>query len=138
MESGVISDEQITASSQYVEGSVNIYNRAIYGRLHFMATTPQTGGCWSAAKNNVRQWLQVDLIQYTKVTRVATQGSNTHSEWVKEYKLRYSNNGVRFRNYTEQGNASKVTYVPSMKSRICKNCICQVSLKSRLQAQFVI
>ena len=115
MESGVISDEQITASSYYVG---NLNNRAIYARLHFQATQ-QTAGSWSADTKDVNQWLQVDLSQYTNVARVATQGRDSrYGRWVTEYKLQYSNDGVNFQNYTEQGqNTSKVTYIPTVKSR---------------------
>ena len=90
MESGAILDEQITASSQWSDNYA-----PFHGRL-------QKQGSWSAAKNDLHQWLQVDLgNQYTKVTGVATQGA--FFEWVTEYKLTYSDNGVNFQYYKEQG-----------------------------------
>ena len=74
MENGEISDEQITASSQYT-----VDNAAHQGRLRFLET-PTKSGSWVAATGDANQWLQVDLRSlYTKVTRVATQGSNDHS-----------------------------------------------------------
>ena len=96
MESGAILDEQITASSQWSDNYV-----PFHGRLHFQASG-QKQGSWSAAKNDLHQWLQVDLgNQYTKVTGVATQGA--FIEWVTEYKLTYSDDGVNFQYYKEQG-----------------------------------
>jgi hypothetical protein len=47
------------------------------------------------------------------VTRVATQGRNGgYTQWVKRYKLQYSNDGVKFQYYREQRQtADKVTNV---------------------------
>ena len=101
MESDAITDEQITFSFQ------KHWNNAKIVRLH------QTGKTWIADKKDINQWLQLDLrAQNTEVTRVATQGSHRHNEWVKKYKLQYSNYGVRFQNYTEQGQTiSKVKLI---------------------------
>ena len=104
METGAISDAQISASSEY-----NANYAAKQGRLHFLAV-PGKAGSWSAKTNNVNQWLQIDLgNQHTKVTRVATQGRNDYSQWVTKYKLQYSDNGVNFKYYRENG-AIKVSY----------------------------
>ena len=100
MQSGAISDAQIKASSQW-----DAYHAPFQGRLHFHPITKM--GAWSAGKNDLFQWLQVDLgSQYTKVTRVATQGRNGHSQWVTRYRLQYSADGVNFQYYREQGKAT--------------------------------
>ena len=92
MENGAILDEQITASSQW-----NFNHASFQGRLHFQ-------GSWSTGTNDLHQWLQVDLgSQYTKVTSVATQGRNDLAQWVTKYKLTYSDDGVTFQYYKEQG-----------------------------------
>ena len=97
MESGEISVEQISASS---ESSAN--HIASYGRLHFEASSG-IAGSWSPAQSNTSQWLQVNLGgRCIKVTGVATQGRNDDSEWVTKYKLQYSNNGANFEYYREQ------------------------------------
>lgn len=98
MESGTISDRQISSSS---EAGANY--AAIQGRLHFQETVDIAGG-WAAATNDANQWLQVDLgRQLVKVTRVATQGRNgPYTQLVTKYKLQYSNDGIIFQNYTEQ------------------------------------
>ena len=102
MESGAITDEQITFSSQ----QHNNEDKKII-RVHQIGTT------WIAKKGDSNPWLQLDLrAQNTEVTRVATQGSHQHNKWVKKYKLQYSNYGVRFQNYTEQGQTiSKVKLI---------------------------
>ena len=98
MENGAILDEQITASSQF-----NSDHAPFQGRLHFQETTSKAGS-WTAGTEDHLQWLQVDLgSQYTKVTRVATQGRNDFAQWVTKYKLTYSDDGVSFHYYREQG-----------------------------------
>ena len=79
MEDGAISDAQISASSQW-----DANHAAKQGRLH--------------------------CNQHAKVTRVATQGRNAaYSQWVTKYKLQYSDDGVNFQYYQENG-AIKVSY----------------------------
>ena len=99
MESGAISDAQISASSQW-----DANHAAKQGRLHFQAVSGKAGS-WSAQFNNLNQWLQIDLgNQHAKVTRVATQGRNAaYSQWVTKYKLQYSDDGVNFKYYRDQG-----------------------------------
>ena len=99
MKSGDISDVQISASSYY--NTKNRYYSAKKARLNYK-------GCWAAAKNNIHQWLQVDLGGYTKVTRVATQGSGYRCSnwWVKKFKIRYSSDGVIWQFYKEPGNSN--------------------------------
>lgn len=99
MERGVISDDQITASSEYGSNLA-----AEKSRLHI-------GRAWAASTKNEHQWLQIDLgVEYTtNVTKVATQGSRSHEEWVKKYKLDYSKDGVNFQYYKEpEENIDKV------------------------------
>ena len=103
MEDDAISDGQITASSQW-----NAFQAAHQGRLHHQSIH----GGWAAATDDANQWLQIDLgSQYTKVTRVATQGrTGVNMDWVTKYKLQYSNDGVNWQYYREPGEATdKVT-----------------------------
>ena len=98
MESGAITDSHISASSQW-----DSRHAPFQGRLHFQGGFFKAGS-WSARRNDLFQWLQVDLgSQYIKVTCVATQGRNGHSQWVTRYKLLYSNDGLNFLYYTDQG-----------------------------------
>lgn len=96
MESGAISGVQITASSH-----LDANHTAIQGRLCREGTACKAG-YWSAGINDGNQWLQINLGgQYTKVTRVATQGSNNHSQWVAKYMVQYSDDGTGFHFYRE-------------------------------------
>ena len=102
MENGAILDGQISASSE-----LDVDNAAILGRLYFKVTGTKRGA-WSAARSDRKQWLQADLgSQFTKVTRIATQGQNGgNTQWVRRYKLQYSDDGVSFQNYREEGQSS--------------------------------
>lgn len=98
---GGITDGQMTASSEWDVNNGNHGPRR--GRLHYQETASTVGG-WVSAFNDDKQWLQIDLgNKNTKVTRVATQGRNGYSQWVATFKLQYSNDGVNFQYYTEQG-----------------------------------
>ncbi|XP_078357295.1 uncharacterized protein LOC144642185 [Oculina patagonica] len=97
MESHAITDVQISASSKR--------SRRFAGFLGRLRSRYQ-GGCWSARTSDATQWLQVDLGNaHTRVTAVATQGKNAHKEWVRKYKLQYSNDGKEFYYYRERGRA---------------------------------
>ena len=79
MESGLINDDQITASSEFDER-----HAAFHGRLNFKEGKGKVGG-WSAATNDDSQWLQIAFPQLhknnrfrdtrTKFTRIRTVGN---------------------------------------------------------------
>ncbi len=95
MESGAIYDSQISASSEHDSFAV-----AMFGRLNVEGQ----GGGWAARILETNQWLQIDLInQDTRVVRVATQGRAHWEQWVKLYKLQYSNDADKFHYYRAQG-----------------------------------
>lgn len=97
MESGAITDGQISASSEH---SARL--AAIRGRLN-VQHSPGKGGSWAAQYLDQNQWLQIDVgSQYTKVTCVATQGRSDHPQWVTKYMLQYSNSGGNFHDYRQQ------------------------------------
>ncbi|CAH3137194.1 unnamed protein product [Pocillopora meandrina] len=121
MENDVITDEQISFSSQEE-------NDAKIVRLHHTGTT------WVADRKDSNPWLQLDLrAQNTEVTRVATQGSHQHNKWVKKYKLQYSNYGVRFQNYKEQGQ----TISKEFKGNTDKNSVVYHDLNPQIPARYI-
>ena len=100
MESRVISDAQISASSQRDNS-----HSPKQARLYTTSDQSSSGG-WSSLRDDFNQWLQVDLGSYTTVTRVATQGGNGFNEWVTKYRIQYSNAGVTFQFYRKAENSS--------------------------------
>ena len=100
MENGVISDAQLSASSQWDDN---------HGPHRARLNTRRFGnkrGAWSALNNDIYQWLQVDLGKYTTLTRIATQGRSDFNQWVTKYRLQYSEDGVNFHLYKELGRDS--------------------------------
>ena len=111
MESKLISDNQISASSQ-LDGN----HSAIQARLHSKADG-SNARAWSALTNDPNQWLQVDLGSATRVTRVATQGSNAYNESVTKYKLQYSDDGVTFQFYKDVGDTSAKVFARCQRNK---------------------
>ncbi|XP_020893568.1 venom prothrombin activator oscutarin-C non-catalytic subunit, partial [Exaiptasia diaphana] len=89
MEDGRIKDESIKASSHATSGCgsdpCSPYNGRLNGKVN----------AWVPQKNDLDKWLQVNLLNITEVTSVATQGVKLSSGavlYVKSYKLKYSDN----------------------------------------------
>ena len=98
MENGLISDEQITASSE-LDGD----HAATQGRLRFQPTSSSKRS-WVVQSNDASQWLQINLESLnTIVTRVATQRREDSEEWVTNYNLQFGDDGVMFQYYREEG-----------------------------------
>ena len=79
MENRDVPDAQIRASSEYdaAHGPSN-------GRLNFIAGGEKTGA-WSALKNDLHQWLQVDFGQEMEVQAIQSQGRQHRHQWVESY-----------------------------------------------------
>ncbi|XP_048019330.1 neuropilin 1b [Megalobrama amblycephala] len=86
MESGEITEDMITASSQY-----NPSWSPLRSRLHY----PDNG--WTPSEDSAREWIQVDLGFLRYVTAIGTQGAiskeTKKSYYVKTYKISVSSNG---------------------------------------------
>ena len=93
MESRKITDGQITASTEY-----NAAYGATNGRLNFKAEGGKTGA-WSALRNDVHQWLQVDLGAKTEVTGIQIQGRQDLDQWVTSFTISYSSYSTTYRPY---------------------------------------
>ncbi|XP_078355885.1 uncharacterized protein LOC144640668 [Oculina patagonica] len=103
MEDGVLSDDKITASTEY-DG-----HHAIQGRLHFPASN--LAGAWTATRNDINQWLQIYLgNRFANITGVATQGRDQVAYWVKTYNLQYGNDELSLQYYSEQGQSAIKTF----------------------------
>ncbi|XP_062907685.1 neuropilin-2-like isoform X2 [Mobula hypostoma] len=98
MESGQISNMQITASSTYSLGNWE----ASQGRLNH-----QING-WTPNEDTTREWIQVDLGILKILTGVATQGAisvdTSKTYFVSSYKLEVSSNGEDWMTYRQGKN----------------------------------
>ena len=89
MKDGTIQDSQITSSSDY-----NDAHSAINARLDRPHGNGRTGA-WSAKTNDINQWIQVDFDDEMKlVSGIVMQGRTDYEQWVKKYKVQYSNDGI--------------------------------------------
>ena len=53
--------------------------------------------CWQAAKFEIGEWHQVNLIEPRRVTSIETRGRlDEYNEWVTSYKIMYSLDGISF------------------------------------------
>lgn len=79
-----------------------------------------TAGAWSPSSVDLGQWIQVDLGNFTIVSRIATQGRQDAAQWVTQYKVSYSwSNGGHFLSYRQPSNNSvdKVSCRRKLKER---------------------
>ncbi|XP_053421727.1 discoidin, CUB and LCCL domain-containing protein 2 isoform X3 [Nycticebus coucang] len=102
MESGVIADPQITASSvlEWTDhtGQENSWKPE-------KARLKKPGPPWAALATDEYQWLQVDLNKEKKITGIVTTGSTIveHNYYVSAYKILYSDDGQKWTVYREPG-----------------------------------
>ncbi len=112
MESGIIADSQITASSE-----LDTSSRAKNARLN----SYRYYGSWQA-KGKVNQWLKVNFKEKATITAILTQGDGKRDQWVKSFKVFYSNNGRHFQAYQQNGKDQVVYfYLPNIQIFIQTN-----------------
>ena len=95
MKSEEIKDSQITASSSSMYN--NIDHGPTYARLDRPRGDGSSTGSWSAAFKNCLQWIQADLGTMKYVSGIVLQGRQGIDQWVTEYKVQYSSDGVKWR-----------------------------------------
>ena len=101
MQSGKIPDSRINASSEW-----NSYWGPRKGRLH-------GNQCWIARPSDTNQWLQIDFKYKATVTEILTQGRphTFNDQWVRNYTIAYSDDGMNFETYKGYKGKDKVTII---------------------------
>ncbi|XP_076025902.1 discoidin, CUB and LCCL domain-containing protein 2 [Genypterus blacodes] len=100
LESGVVADAQLSASSVWEWNDIN-------GQHNVWATSgarlKRAGLPWSPAHSDQHQWLQVDLKREKRVTGITTTGSTVrgYQYYVLAYRVLYSNDGQQWLTYQE-------------------------------------
>ncbi|XP_063066097.1 EGF-like repeat and discoidin I-like domain-containing protein 3 [Engraulis encrasicolus] len=101
MEGGIISNQQITASST---------QRAMLGLQKwypYFARLNRKGivNAWSAAENDHWPWIQINLLRRMRLTGVITQGAKRMGkpEFVKSYKVAFSEDGETWTMFIDRG-----------------------------------
>ncbi|XP_068551962.1 discoidin, CUB and LCCL domain-containing protein 2 [Anas acuta] len=102
MESGVIPDSQITASSilewSDQTGQMNTWKPE-------NARLKRHGPPWAAFLSDEHQWLQIDLNKEKRITGIITTGSTLaeYYYYVSAYRILYSDDGQKWTAYREPG-----------------------------------
>jgi hypothetical protein len=96
----------MTASSDY--GGIYV---CINGRLNNAA------GSWLPSSFS-DMWLQVDLLNTTYVKGVATQGRHDYNQFTQQYQLSYSDDGVAWTIYKEEGIVKVCLFFSQRRSNI--------------------
>jgi hypothetical protein len=101
VESKVIADSQMTASSQRSSLSSAQHGRANGRKASNVSGLPDSDGGWIPRHSNQNQYLQIDLGSKMKVTAVETQGADGHDYWVQSYKIQTSYSGSSWSTLSE-------------------------------------
>ena len=96
MESKALPDSAINASS------FRAGREPWLARLNNVPIANGHRGAWAPAKNEVGQWLQIDLGKERLLAKLATQGRPSDpSLWVTSYKIKFSSDSVKWEEYKE-------------------------------------
>ncbi|XP_044072627.1 coagulation factor V [Siniperca chuatsi] len=108
MESGLIEDHRITASSTASSWYAGPWKPSL-ARLNRQGTI----NAWQAKYNDMNQWLQVELPQIKKITGIITQGAKSLGKemYVMSYSLQYSDNGIQWNQYTDDEDLPSKTFI---------------------------
>ena len=98
MQNGRIRQTQLSASSSW-----DANHGPRNGRLNFRRTGSRMGA-WVARRNDRYQWYQVDFKRAMRVIKIATMGRQDAAQWVTQYFVTYSQDGVSFAEYKENSN----------------------------------
>ncbi|XP_021094446.1 discoidin, CUB and LCCL domain-containing protein 2 isoform X2 [Heterocephalus glaber] len=101
MESGVIADPQITASS-VLEWTDHTGQKNSWKPEKSRLKKP--GPPWASLATDKNQWLQIDLNKEKKITGIITTGSTMveHNYYVSAYRIQYSDDGRNWTAYSER------------------------------------
>ena len=97
-----VEDGRIQDSAMSALNDDSSYSASNLARLNMVPGSGKAGA-WCSTKLNDQQWLKIDLGILTTVTKVATQGRQSRSQWVTSYFISYSINNSYWANYTEDG-----------------------------------
>ncbi|KAG5272733.1 hypothetical protein AALO_G00168720 [Alosa alosa] len=131
MEGGIISNQQITASST---------QRAVLGMQKwypYFARLNRKGlvNAWTAAENDRWPWIQVNLLRRMRITGVITQGAKRMGkpEYVKSYRVAFSQDGERWSMYIDRGTRQDMEFL----GNVDNNTPSANSFTPPIEAQFI-
>ena len=99
MQSKEISDALITSSTAYRDGL-----KAHYARL--WGTTS-----WVPTSDDPNPWIQINFVLTVTILEVLTQGRDSTSQWVKNYKVAFAQETNSFDFYRDENGGEKVKWL---------------------------
>ncbi|XP_063003641.1 SCO-spondin-like [Elgaria multicarinata webbii] len=108
LEDGRVGYQQLSSSSYQDR------NPPDAGRLNIVPNIQNMEPGWSPRQSDPSPYFQVDFLQPTFITAVITQGGGSSRGYVSRYRLVYSNDGVRFQNYTRADNGLAMALPPQV------------------------
>ncbi|XP_031433856.1 EGF-like repeat and discoidin I-like domain-containing protein 3 isoform X4 [Clupea harengus] len=131
MEGGIISNQQITASST---------QRAVFGLQKwypYFARLNRKGlvNAWSAAESDHWPWIQINLLRRMRITGLITQGAKRMGkpEYVKAYKVAFSEDGEIWSMFIDRGTDGDMEF----KGNIDNNSPSAISFTPPIEAQYI-
>ncbi|MCI4378417.1 hypothetical protein PGIGA_G00215670 [Pangasianodon gigas] len=108
MQSGLISDHQITASSVASNWYSSMWQP-------WLARLDKQGSlnAWQAKSNDMHPWLQIELKDVKKITGIVTQGAKSLNTemFVTTYVLEYSDDGKKWTKYSDNEDYEVKTFM---------------------------
>ncbi|KAB5577055.1 hypothetical protein PHYPO_G00205580 [Pangasianodon hypophthalmus] len=108
MQSGLISDHQITASSVASNWYSSMWQP-------WLARLDKQGSlnAWQAKSNDMHPWLQIELKDVKKITGIVTQGAKSLNTemFVTTYVLEYSDDGKKWNKYSDNEDYEVKTFM---------------------------
>ena len=97
MQSKEITDNLITASSQYGPGQYEPQNARLWGSR-----------AWSTANADTDPWIQINFVLTVTILEILTQGRQGTNQWVKNYKVAFAQETNSFEFYRDDSGDEKV------------------------------
>lgn len=93
-DSPAVPDSALSASSRFQStDKFGALQARLFKENHH---TPIGHGSWVPGKNNKNEYFQVDLGRLTQVSGIVTMGRTGYGDWVKQYYVSYSNDGMQW------------------------------------------
>ena len=97
MQSKEITDNLITASSQYGPGQYEPKNARLWGSR-----------AWLTANADPDPWIQINFVLTVTILEILTQGRQGTNQWVKNYKVAFAPETNSFEFYRDDNGDEKV------------------------------
>ena len=114
-----VEDKRIPDAAFTASGSYDERHRPSLARLNILSDGKYVGA-WCPKLKSTNQWLQIDLVEITAVTKVATQGRYSSEDRMTTYTISYSVDGMHWIGYKQRA-AEKIHYNRSEISSSVKN-----------------